>query len=68
MQFTAPYACPYCNQIFDQSFEHDHLLLCKKSIQNKEKRIEKLEETIKELHTPIDINHKSDSNKCVKVL
>ena len=55
MRFTAPYLCPYCNQIFDQSSEHDHFLLCKKSTQNKEKRIEKLEETVKTLHTPQSI-------------
>ena len=55
MQFTAPYPCPYCTQIFDQSSEHDHFLLCKKPIQDKEKRIEKLEETMKKLHTPPSI-------------
>ena len=55
IQFTALYPCPRCNKIFDQSSEHDHFLMRKKSTKNKEKRIEKLGETMKSLHTPPSI-------------
>ena len=47
MKFTAPYPCPYCNHIFDQSSNHDNFLTCKKITQNKDKRIDKLEDTMK---------------------
>ena len=55
MKFTAPYPCPHCNKIFDQYLERDHFLMCEKSTINKEKRTEKLGETIKSLHTPPSI-------------
>ena len=55
MQFTAPYPCPYYNQICDQSSNHGHFLTCKKSTENKEKGIEKLEEIMEKLNTPTSI-------------
>ena len=39
MKFTAPYPCLYCNQIFDQSFDHDHFLTCKKTPKIKKREL-----------------------------
>lgn len=67
MQFTVPHSYQYCTQICTLFSDYDHFLACRKPIPNKEKKIENLDVTIKKLKDT-DVNLKTDSRKCVKVL